>query len=314
MEEKGNRSRRTIVTGLVSRLAEEIRSRSLRPGAHMASQQLADRLGVSRSPINEALKVLAKEGLVAHRANRGYFVVDPPPSAELPRIEKKDPFTEIYFRIAEERLDGLLPDNVSKSFLQARYGLTQGQLNELLTRIVREGWIEQRPGYGLAFSPILTTPDTLLQSYRVRMALEPASLLEPGYALDPREAAECRRIEQSMLEGALETMSADALYDRGVRFHECIVGASRNPFYLDALSRINSVRRLLAYRSMGSRSRYYEQARDHLAILDLLEQGRNEEASWMLKFHLGKVIHNLTRIRPLLEPREASRSMDAARP
>ena len=312
MEEKRSGSRRNIVAGLVSKLAEEIRSQSLPPGSHLASQQLADRLGVSRSPINEALSVLAKEGLVAHREKRGYFVVDSVPFTSLPRLENEDLLTDVYFRVAEDRLDGLLPDSVSKSFLQARYGLTQGQMNELFTRIVREGWIERRPGYGLTFSPILTTPDALLQSYRVRIALEPASLLEPGYTLDRRKAGECRRMEQGMLEGALETMSADALYDRGVRFHECIVGASRNPFYLDSLRRINSVRRLLAYRSMGSRSRYYEQAADHLAILDLLEQGRNEEASWMLRCHLGKVIHNLTAIRPMLGPKEASQGLGAA--
>src|SRR5256885_8984978 len=49
------------------------------------------------------------------------------------------------------------------------------------SRISQEGWIERKPGYGWTFAAMLTTPDSLLQSYRLRMALEPAALLEPGY-------------------------------------------------------------------------------------------------------------------------------------
>jgi DNA-binding GntR family transcriptional regulator len=105
-----------------------------------------------------------------------------------------------------------------------------------------------------------------------------------------------------MLAGGVESMSIEELYDRGVRFHEMIVAGSKNPFFLDALRRINSIRRLLAYRSSAARGRYYEQAQDHLGILDLLEAERNEEASQRLRSHLGKVIQNLAAIRPILEP------------
>jgi DNA-binding GntR family transcriptional regulator len=84
-------------------------------------------------------------------------------------------------------------------------------------------------------------------------------------------------------------------------FHELIIASSKNPFFLDALRRINSIRRLLSYRSAATRGRYYEQARDHLEILTLLELGRNVEASLKLRDHLGKVIHNLLAIKPILE-------------
>ena len=105
-----------------------------------------------------------------------------------------------------------------------------------------------------------------------------------------------------MLAGGIESMAIEELYDRGVRFHETIVAGSRNPFFLDALQRINGVRRLLAYRSSVSRGRYYEQAQDHLEILDLLEAGENEAAAERLRRHLGTVIGNLQAIRPILEP------------
>lgn len=104
-----------------------------------------------------------------------------------------------------------------------------------------------------------------------------------------------------MLSGAIDTVSADALYERGVRFHETLAAASNNPFFLEALKRINRVRRLLAYRSMGNRQRYYSQAREHIRILDLLMQDRNEEAAEAMRRHIQSVVKNLKKIRPLLK-------------
>ena len=86
-----------------------------------------------------------------------------------------------------------------------------------------------------------------------------------------------------------------------MRFHEAIIGASGNPFLLEAVRRINRVRRLLSYRSMIDRKRYRQQCEQHLRILGYLEQDRNEEASRMLRRHLEHTIGNLQEIRPILE-------------
>ena len=148
---------------------------------------------------------------------------------------------------------------------------------------------------------MLTTPESLEQTYRVRLAIEPAALLEPTYNLDPETAARCRAAEMRLLDGAIETDTADALHDRGVRFHEAIIGASGNPFFLETVRRINRVRRLLSYRSMIERRRYRQQCAEHLQILDLLEAGRNGDASRALRRHLKHTVRNLTEIRSVLE-------------
>ena len=137
-----------------------------------------------------------------------------------------------------------MPEAVTESLLRQRYGLTASQLNAVLDRIGAEGWIERRPGYGWEFSAMMRTPDALLQSYRLRLALEPAALLEPGYRLDPAVLARCRQAEMHLLDGGIETDSADQLHDRGVRFHESLVEASGNAFFIDAIRRVNRVRRL----------------------------------------------------------------------
>ena len=46
----------------------------LLPGEKILQVELAERLGVSRSPLREALRTLESEGVVAYEVNRGYVV------------------------------------------------------------------------------------------------------------------------------------------------------------------------------------------------------------------------------------------------
>ena len=61
-------------------VAELLRGRiyahELAPGAWIDEQSLADEFGISRTPLREALKVLAAEGLVELRPRRGCYVAE----------------------------------------------------------------------------------------------------------------------------------------------------------------------------------------------------------------------------------------------
>ncbi|HJY60431.1 MAG TPA: GntR family transcriptional regulator, partial [Streptosporangiaceae bacterium] len=48
--------------------------RVLLPGEKIRQVELAERIGVSRSPLREALRTLESEGVVAYEINRGYVV------------------------------------------------------------------------------------------------------------------------------------------------------------------------------------------------------------------------------------------------
>jgi DNA-binding GntR family transcriptional regulator len=62
------------VAAVIEGLREMIRSRDLLPGEPVRQQDMAERLGVSRVPVREALHALETEGLLLHRPNQGYFV------------------------------------------------------------------------------------------------------------------------------------------------------------------------------------------------------------------------------------------------
>ncbi|KQW01582.1 GntR family transcriptional regulator [Rhizobacter sp. Root1221] len=292
-----------LATQVLDLLAQD----RLAVGSHLAAQTLADRLGVSRSPVNEALRLLQAKGLLTREPNRGYFVAQPiAPAAEAVRGELErdgpDVVTRSYFQLADDRLRGEVPDTFSEVWLKNRYGLTPAQVTAVLGRMAQEGWVQKKAGYGWSFSPMLTTPDSLLQSYRLRLALEPAALLEPGYRLDPDLLARCRAAEHHLLAGGIDTDTADQLHTRGVRFHEAIVEGSGNPFFIETLRRVNRVRRLLSYRSMKDRQRYEQHCAEHLHVLDLIEQHRLQDAAETLRVHLGHTLDNLGRLRGLLTP------------
>jgi DNA-binding GntR family transcriptional regulator len=63
---------------LYEQVAERLRTRifahELEPGAWVDEQALAEEFGISRTPLREALKVLAAEGLVQLRPRRGCYV------------------------------------------------------------------------------------------------------------------------------------------------------------------------------------------------------------------------------------------------
>lgn len=65
----------TLPASTAERLRELIIEGELAPGTRLNERALCDRLGISRTPLREAFRVLAAEGLVALSPNRGAHVV-----------------------------------------------------------------------------------------------------------------------------------------------------------------------------------------------------------------------------------------------
>jgi DNA-binding GntR family transcriptional regulator len=73
---------KTRAAAVANELRRMIRSGELPAGTRLRQDHLAERFGVSSTPVREALTVLARERLVRHDAHRG-AVVYPPTAAEV---------------------------------------------------------------------------------------------------------------------------------------------------------------------------------------------------------------------------------------
>jgi len=110
---EASRPKKTPVREIVYlRMKEMILSGELQPGERLAEEHLAERLGVSRTPVREALHRLATEGLISCLPTRG-FKVSGDSKEEMEEVFELRSVLEAYAlkvacqRISEEGLEVL---------------------------------------------------------------------------------------------------------------------------------------------------------------------------------------------------------------
>ncbi|GAC69422.1 putative GntR family transcriptional regulator [Gordonia soli NBRC 108243] len=95
---------------VASHLREQIMTASTRPGEFIRMDDTAERLGVSVTPVREALLTLRGEGMVNLAPHRGYVV------AELSRTDVEDLFWlqgEIAVKLALRTADAITADQIA---------------------------------------------------------------------------------------------------------------------------------------------------------------------------------------------------------
>ena len=117
--------RRALYEDVAERLRAQIFARQLEPGSWIDEMKLAAEYGISRTPLREALKVLAAEGLVAMKPRRGAYV------AEMSR----DDVTQIYHLLA--LLESDAASDVARHASEAQIAHLE-QLHERLEKQVRQ--------------------------------------------------------------------------------------------------------------------------------------------------------------------------------
>jgi DNA-binding GntR family transcriptional regulator len=120
------RERNTLAEELRLQLADEIVRGALLPGATLDETDLADRYGVSRTPVREALRQLAASGLVETRAHRGAIVARPSEQRLLGMFEAMAELEALCAGLAAQRMTG-----------GARRGLEQ--VHEALRVLIHSG-------------------------------------------------------------------------------------------------------------------------------------------------------------------------------
>ena len=109
-----NLKQRALYEDVAELLRQRIFNREMLPGSWIDELKLADNYGISRTPLREALKVLATEGLVTMKVRRGAYVTE---------VNEKD-LTDVY------HLLGLLESDAASAVALLA---TDGQLKELQT-------------------------------------------------------------------------------------------------------------------------------------------------------------------------------------
>jgi len=190
-----SRLQRELSAGIL----ELIQAQKLAPGTRLAEVALAERLQVSRTPVRAALKLLASRRLVRHGTSRGYVVADTAPPAKAASKPVPAETDRLFVAIARDRRSGRLGVDVSERDLMQRYDATRPVVQRVLTRLAEVAAVQRKPGHGWRFQPIIADSQARAESYRYRILIEPAGLLEPGFRLDLAWAAEMRHRHQEMM-------------------------------------------------------------------------------------------------------------------
>jgi len=118
-------ARRALYEDVAERLRAQIFARELEPGSWIDETKLAAHYGISRTPLREALKVLAVEGLVSMKPRRGAYV------AEMSRED----VAQVYHLLA--LLESDAAGEVARHASDAQLAQLQ-QLHDRLERQVRQ--------------------------------------------------------------------------------------------------------------------------------------------------------------------------------
>ena len=109
-----------------SLLREQILDGGLAPGTVLGEVEQSTRLGVSRTPLREALSRLAAEGLVAAHSGRGVVVTDPPLESVGELFEVRSALEEQAARLAARRRDRAVFEQLQGEFRAAHRLLENG--------------------------------------------------------------------------------------------------------------------------------------------------------------------------------------------
>src|SRR5829696_6166977 len=139
------------------RIRSLVLSGELAPGTRLGQVELAERLGISRTPVREALRRLGGEGLVEGHSNHGFRVADLGLDAVLRRLEVRailEPgiaalaagqrterdLVLMSEAIADEEVarDGIEAHDASRSF---HIALARASGNEELVRVIESLWL-----------------------------------------------------------------------------------------------------------------------------------------------------------------------------
>jgi DNA-binding GntR family transcriptional regulator len=209
-------ARRPLAAELADRLRDLIVSGEMPPGERVSEKALCERYGVSRTPLREALKILAREGLVTLEQNRGATVS----AVTLEDVEEAFPIVAA--------LEGLTGEHAARRATDSEIARARA-LHEEMAETMRAGDRARYWRLNDAFHALLS------EAARNRMLAETKAGVE-------------LRLQRARRRASLE----DTRWREAVEEHAAIVAAleARDPERLSALLRRHIENKRAALRRM----------------------------------------------------------------
>lgn len=202
-------SPRALYQDVAERLRQKIFNRELEPGSWIDEMKLCAEYGISRTPMREALKVLAVEGLVTMKVRRGAYVTemsrdDVAQVFHLMALLESDAAGEVAARATPSQRDELraLHDRLEKQVRQRdAFFATNEQFHMKLLQVAGNRWREQIVA-DLRKVMKLNRHHSLFKRGRLADSLAEHRALMA--AIDAKDAASATRLMKAHFDNGLE--------------------------------------------------------------------------------------------------------------
>lgn len=202
-----------LVDQATEALREAIVAGRLRPGSRLVQEQLAHELGISRTPLREALRRLEQQGLVTVLGSRGLAVTEPSPEALLDTYDVREALDGLAARLAATRM---APGELAalqvvhrqsrepiEEWHPERWLAANAAFHHHILRNAHSPALERAMPVG-RMSAQLLFPSVFLHQERARMAYEEhAAVVEALRARDPDAAETAARAHVARVREAL---------------------------------------------------------------------------------------------------------------
>jgi DNA-binding GntR family transcriptional regulator len=282
-------------------LAENIRLGRLPQGLQLSASAVADRLGLSRPPIQRAFRLLQQEGIISFSATSGFVVgapdETPPARLNLHQIDLVLPERlganlvqaswERIFDAVEKDVHGCMPFGtfqISEAALGQHFQVSRTVIREVLSRMHGRGTISKDRSSHWIAGPL--SARMLDEAHEVRRLLEPRALaLAMPHFERPMLADMRERVRLALLSGQSVTQAEiDALEED---LHSTLIRQVRNRRLAEAVrhAQLSLVVNRLFDTYIGVHDEG-DMLREHRLVLDHLMLSDAQGAPAALGYHL----------------------------
>jgi DNA-binding GntR family transcriptional regulator len=274
---------------LAARILRSLKERNAQAGQHLTELELCDQFSVSRTPVRGALRVLAREGIVEARANRGYILIQPVTDApETEMITAQDGEDQRLFEaIAQAFAAGRLPAQCAQQELVRMFDAKLATVTRVMQKLAELGLAQRKPGNGWAFISREEVRALVQESEEFRSIIEPAAVLLPSFRAN-------HSLLQSLHERHIALRGKSVSNDEGyetwrlnAEFHNLLAMMSGNFPLAQAMSQQMRVLEFVKG-GLGFDPVFIERAMgEHVEVIAALMDGDNRRAADFLQQHIS---------------------------